>query len=77
MPEEVDTKPAMASPNSSPPPTGAKTEPIEVLDDDDPDVKPKDEDLDAAQVAQAKNRHEADLKKHHYVPPVADRLQDE
>lgn len=84
MPEEVDSKPA-ALPDSSTaalshdqhsPSEDVKSEVIEVLDDDD-DTKPKDEQLDAAQVAQAKVRYEADLQKHHYEPPVASRPQDE
>jgi hypothetical protein len=89
MPEEVDTLPTAWSDLPAPSPAAdnkseataqdqAQSEPIEMLDDDDEDdVKPKPEHLDAVQVAQAKVRYEADLKKHHYVPPVAARLQDE
>ena len=90
MPEEVDTKQAALPAQPGPVPAAdlrsqvsnheyEPSEPIEVLDDDDDDgdLKPKDEELNAVQVAQAKVRYEADLKKHHYVPPVAARLQDE
>ena len=47
-----------------------------MVDDDDRDIKPKDE-LDPDMVALAKSRHEADLKKHAYEDKSAGRIQDE
>lgn len=42
------------------------------IDDSEPD-----EVANGVKTEQAKVRHEADLKKHHYEPPKADRVQDE
>ena len=51
------------------------TKPIVIKDDDD-DVKPKEE-LDPSRIAEAKSRHEADLKKHAYEDNSALRIEDE
>ena len=60
---------------SSSPRGSETTKPIVIKDDDD-DVKPKEE-LDPSRIAEAKSRHEADLKKHAYEDNSALRIEDE
>lgn len=60
----------------SSPSSSIKAEPI-VIDVDEQDAKPSKDEMDPNRVAQAKVRYEADLKKHHYEPPAAARIQDE
>lgn len=52
-----------------------KQEPI-VVEDDDDEIKPKEQ-LDPTKIAQAKSRHEADLKKHAWEDNSAKSIQDE
>ena len=49
----------------------------ELTDETKDDVEDRPKVPDEKEVAQAKQRHEADLKHHHYEPPQAERIQDE
>jgi len=81
-PNNVDLKITAQSHSSSPfvkrsPSSGTvvKQEPI-VVEDDDDEIKPKEQ-LDPTKIAQAKSRHEADLKKHAWEDNSAKSIQDE
>ena len=65
-----------SSARRSPSPRGSETTKPIVIKDDDDDVKPKEE-LDPSRIAEAKSRHEADLKKHAYEDNSALRIEDE
>lgn len=70
LPHQMEIKPSSSYVNP------VKAEPISI-DSDQEDVKPSKDELDPTRVAKAKVRYEEDLKKHHYEPPAAARIQDE
>lgn len=72
------------APNGLNPALKSDSEPSEPIDEpmqlDSPGkaaIKEEDPEAQLVRVAQAKQRHEDDLKKHHYEPPQAERVQDE
>ncbi len=71
----VESSSFKQEPSLSPPPPEIKSR--SNGNDDDDDIQFQGSNSDPNRVAQAKVRYEADLKEHHYEPPVATRLQDE
>ena len=84
---QVKLEPRSSVPGPSSSRNGIKAEHRDhsVKREDDANVKDevKDEEreepevIDVEQIAKAKERHQADLTKHHYEPPQAERPQDE